>query len=141
MRPDLPEPLNQWGKPIIGEPQGLMGNRPHRLKRSRVLLLPWNQMPMDMGQLVTEQFIIHLYGLPFHGKTTGYHGDFFNQVTAVGAREVEEFCNMLFQDQHGPAGKVLVVMEIGSSETAVGYEMVLARPRADTSLAGRAGHG
>ena len=59
-------------KPIVGETDGFMGNPPHRFKRRGVLPLPWDQMPMDMRQLVAQQFIVHLYGLPFSGEQAGY---------------------------------------------------------------------
>ena len=57
------------------------------------------------------------------------------------AREVEEFRCVALQHEHGPAGKELVVVQIGSREAAVGNEVVLSRPGAETSVTDGVGHG
>ncbi len=87
-----------------------MCDPPHRLKGRRVLRQPWNDVPMDMGELIAEQFVIDFDRLPFSGEEVGHSGDFVDHAAAVVAREVEEFSRVTFQHQHRPAGEELVIV-------------------------------
>ena len=140
-RPDCPETVHNGGEGIRTKPDWIMRNTPHRLEWSRVLRQARNQVPMDVWQLIAEQFIVDLHRVPFLGEQGGHLGDFFDETAAFLAREMKEFGRVALQDEHRPAGKELVVVQIGVGETAIGDEMILARPGADTRLAGMVAHG
>ena len=140
-RPDFPEAVDFRSECIRCESNRFVRNTPHRFERRGILRKARNQMPMNMRELVTEQFIIDLYGLPLLREQGRDSGHFFHEATAFVAREVKEFRGVAFQDEHGPAGEELVVMQVGPGEFAFGDEMTPVGPGADTGLAGWGAHG
>lgn len=140
-RPNLSESFNYGSKRLRWEPHRLVRDPPHRLEGRGVLWQAWNDVPMDMGELIAEQFVIDFDRLPFSSEEAGHSGDFFDQAGAVGPREVEEFSRVAFQHQYRPAGEELIIVKIGLRETTISDEMIRIGPGAQTGLAVRAGHG
>ena len=118
-----------------------MRNTPHWLQGGRIVRSARNQMPMDVGKLVAEQFIVDLHGLPRVCEHRSHLGHFFDESAAFVARKVEEFSRMTFQYQHGPAGEELVVVQIGLGQSTIGNESVPIGPGSDTGFARLVVHG
>lgn len=97
---------------------------PHRFERGRIVREAGNEMPVDMGELVAQQFVVDLSGLVNLAQNFGGQIDFFDQLKSFGGRQMKEFCRMAAEDQHCPTGKKLIVMKIGPRQSEVGDEMV-----------------
>ena len=140
-RPDLPKTVDFRSECVRFESDRFMRNTPHRFEWRGIPRKAWNQMPMDVRKLVAEQLIVDLHGLPLLREQGCDPGHFFHEAAAFVAREVKEFRGVPFQDEHGPAGEELVVMQVGPGESAIGDEMTPVGPGADTGLARLAAHG
>jgi len=70
-------------------------------------------MPVDVGELVAEEFVVDLPGLIDLGKSFGNEIHFLHQLNPFGGSEMKKFCGVAFKDDDGPAGKELIVVKIG----------------------------
>lgn len=140
-RPDVSETVDFRSECGRFKSNRFVCNTPHRFERRGIPRKARNQMPMDMRELVTEQFIIDLHRLPLLREQGRDPGHFIYEPTAFVAREVEEFRGVAFQDEHGPAWEELIVMQVGPGESAIGDELFPAGPGADTGLADWGAHG
>jgi len=70
-------------------------------------------MPVDMGELVAEEFVIDLPGLIDLGKGLGDEAHFLHQLNPFCGRQMKQFYRVTLEDDHGPAGKELVIVKIG----------------------------
>ena len=44
-------------------PDRLMRNPPHRFKRRRIVGQAWDDVPVDVGELVAEEFVVDFFGV------------------------------------------------------------------------------
>jgi hypothetical protein len=49
----------------------------------------WDQMPMNMGKLVTKEFIVDFLRLVDFGQDFGHQANLFDQLKAFGRCELE----------------------------------------------------
>jgi hypothetical protein len=77
-----------------GKQTRFVSNPPHRFQRGRIIGKPGNEMPMNMGQLVPQQFIIDLDRLKFFPEPARHEGDFLNETGSLITRQVKEFRGM-----------------------------------------------
>lgn len=85
-------------------------------------------MPVDVGKLVAEEFVIDLLGLIDLGQGLGDQAHFLHQLNPFRGSQMKQLCRVAFEDDDGPAGKELIVVQIDFGETEVGDEMVFLRP-------------
>ena len=95
---------------------------------------------MDMGELVAEEFIIDFLGLIDLAENFGDTADFLHQQNPLRGGQMKQLCRMAFEDEDGPAGEELIVMQIDLGEVEVGDEMGFGGPAALASLTGRIHH-
>lgn len=57
---------------------------PYRFQRGWIIRQSGNDMPMDMGELIPQEFIVDLLGLVDLGQDIGDSADFFNQLYTFG---------------------------------------------------------
>ncbi len=119
----------------------LMLHPPDWFEGGRVVREAGDEVPVDVGELVAEEFVVDLPGLIDLAKSFGDQVHFFHQLHPLRGGQLEEFCCMAFEDDDCPAGKELIVMEIGFGQSEVGDGMVGARPGALAGFARRVGHG
>ena len=105
-----------------------MRHFPHGLLRGRVVGQARDDMPVNMRELVAEEFIVDLVGVVDVGKGLGHSIYFFDQLRSFVRRELKQFRGMALQDNDRPPGEKLVLMEIGFGESKVLDEMVLSWP-------------
>ena len=75
----LPQALNRALEIRTRKEQGLMLYPPHWLKRGRVASESGDYVPVDVGELVAEKFVIDLLGLIDLGEDFGDATDFLHQ--------------------------------------------------------------
>jgi len=98
-------------------------------------------MPVDVGKLVAEEFVIDLLGLVDLGQGLGDQAHFLHQLNPFRGSQMKQFDCMAFENDDGPAGKELILVQIDLGEAEVGDEMVFLRPDALAGLAGGVAHG
>lgn len=98
-------------------------------------------MPVDMGELVAEEFVIDLPGLVNLRNNLGDQVHFLHQLNPLCRRQVKKFRGMTLEDHDSPAGEKLIVMEIGFRQSEVGDEVVGSGPSAQACFARGIGHG
>ena len=62
---------------------------PYWFQRGRVIRQTRNDMPMDMRELVPEEFVVDLLSLVDLGYSLGHPVDLFNQLKSFGWRKLE----------------------------------------------------
>src|SRR4029077_3311717 len=108
---------------------------PHWFEGGRVAGQSGNDMPVDVGELVAEEFIVDLPGLIDPRDDLGDQVHFLHQHNPFRGSQLKQLCRVAFEDHDGPAWEELILMQIGSGEAEVRDEMVSFRP---ASLAGLA---
>lgn len=119
----------------FGKRTWCVSNPPYRFKRRRILCEPGNKVPMDMGQLVPEQLIIHFDRSEFFRKMAGHPGDFLNEASPLIPRQLKELGGMALEHQYGPSDEKLVFMQVGHRPATIRNEMVVPRPLARAGFA------
>ena len=114
---------------------------PHWLKRGRVVGQSGNHMPVDVGELVAEEFIVDLPGLIDLRKGFGDQVHFLHQLNPFRGSQMKQLCRVAFEDDDGPAGEELILMQVGLGEAEVSDEMVFFRPAALADFASWIRHG
>jgi len=118
-----------------------MWHPPDWFERSGIVRQARDEVPMDVRQLVAEEFVVDLLGPIGLRERLGDQGHFFHQLHPFCRRQMEEFCRVALKDDNGPAGEELVFMEIGFRETEIHDDMIGSGPGFCAGLAGRIGHG
>ena len=118
-----------------------MLHSPHWFEGGRVAGQSGNHMPVDVGELVAEEFVIDLPGLIDLRDDLGDQSHFFHQQNPFRGSQMKHLGRMAFEDDDGPAGEELVLMQVGLGEAEVRDEMVFSRPVALAGLARRIHHG
>lgn len=72
-----------------------------------------DDVPVDVRQLVAEKFVVDLLGFIDLCKRLGDEGHFFHQLHPFRRRQVKELRCVALEDEDGPAGKELIVVQIG----------------------------
>ena len=109
---------------------GLMLHQPYRFKGGRVAGQPGNDMPVDMGELVAEKFVIDLLGFIDLSKSFGDEIYFLHQLNPFRGSQMKQLCRVAFEHDDDPTGKELIVVKIGFRQSEVGDEMVGSGPGA-----------
>jgi hypothetical protein len=98
-------------------------------------------MPVNVGKLIAEEFIVHLLRVIDLGQGLGDPTDFFHQLNPFRRSQMKQLRGVAFEDDDGPAGKELILMQIGLGEAEVCNEMICIRPAALAGLARKICHG
>lgn len=114
---------------------------PDWLQRGWIGSQPWNDMPVDMGELVPEEFVIDLFGPIDLGQSLGNEVDVFDQLRPFVLGQLKELRRMAFEEEDGPAWEELIFMQINPGEAKVCDETVCAWPVSRAGCAGWIGHG
>ena len=101
-----------------------MLHQPHWFEGGWVVDQSGNHMPVDVGKLVAKEFVVDLSGPIDLGKGFGYEAHFLHQLNPFHRGQLEQLSRVLFEYDKGPAGKELIVVEIGVRQAEVGDEMV-----------------
>lgn len=123
------------------ESNSLMGYPPDRLERRGICGEAGDYMPVDVRQLVAEEFVVDLLGPIGLCERLGDQIHFFHQLHPFCWRQMKEFCRVALKDDNGPAGEELVFMEIGFRESEIHDDMIGSGPGFCAGLTGRIGHG
>lgn len=118
-----------------------MGYPPDRFERRGICGEARDDVPMDVRQLVAEEFVVDLSGSIDLCKRLGDEVHVFHQLHPFRRRQVKELRCMALEDEDGPAGKELIVVQIGFRESEIRDEMIGSRPGFCAGLAGGIGHG
>ena len=97
-------------------------------------------MPVDVGELVAEEFVIDLLGPIDLGESLGDTADVLHQQNPFRGGQMKQLCRMAFEDDNDPTGEELIVMQIDFGEFEVGDEMGFWGPAALASFTGRIHH-
>jgi len=114
---------------------------PYWFEGGRVAGQSGNDMPVDVGELVAEEFVVHLPGLEDLRDNLGDQVHFLHQLNPFRGSQMKQLCRVAFEDDDGPTGKELIVVEIGLGEAQIRDEMVFSRPAALAGLASWIFHG
>jgi len=114
---------------------------PYWIERGRVAGQSRNDMPVDVKELVAEEFVVDLPGLIDLGQGLGDEVYFLHQLNPFCGSQMKQLCCVAFEHYDGPAGEELIVMQVGLGEAEVGNEMVFFGPYALAGLTGRVAHG
>jgi hypothetical protein len=87
-------------------------------------------MPVDVGELVAEEFVIDLLGLIDLGEDFGDTTDFLHKQNPFRGSQMKQLRRVAFEDNDGPAGEELIVMQIGPREAQISDEMIFSWPNA-----------
>lgn len=98
--------------------------QPHWFEGGRVVGQSRNDVPVDVGELVSEEFVVDLSGPIDLGKGFGHEAHFLHQLSPFRGSQMKQLCRMMFEHHDGPAGKELILVEIGARQSEVGDEMV-----------------
>jgi len=120
---------------------GLMLHPPHWFKRGLVVCEARDDVPVDMGELVAEEFVIDFLGFIDLGQGLGDQIHFFHQLNPFRGRQMKQLCRVAFEDDDAPAGEELIVVQVSFGEPKVSDEMVVSRPSALAGLAREVVHG
>lgn len=90
-----------------------MRHAPHRFERSRIVRHARDDVPMNVRQLVAEEFVVDLLGSIGLCERVGDRGHVLHQPQSLRRRQVEQFRCVTLKDDDGPAGEELIIMEIG----------------------------
>src|SRR2546426_5974280 len=111
-------------------------DRPHRLAGGRVIGESWDDMPVNVRELVAEQLVVDLDGVEYDGQRARHFRDFFYELAALLPCEVEQLGRMTLEHQHGPSGEELVVVEVCDREPELSDLVILGRPLPCAHLTG-----
>ena len=107
-----------------------MLHQPHWFEGGRIAGQSWNDMPVDVGELVAEEFVIDFLGRIDLGQGLGNAIDFFHQLNPFRGSQMKQFRRVAFEDDDGPAWEELILAQICPGEAEVSDEMVFFRPAA-----------
>ena len=95
---------------------------------SRIGGQPGNHMPVDVGELVAKEFVIDLLGLIDLRDNLGEEAHFLHQLNPLRRSQMKQLCGVALEDDDGPSGEELIVMQIGFGEAKIRNEMVFFWP-------------
>src|SRR2546426_4439680 len=113
-------------------------DRPHRLAGGRVIGESWDDMPVNVRELVAEQLVVDLDGIEHDGQRARHFRDFFYELAALFPCEVEQLGRMTLEHQHGPSGEELIVVEVCDREPKFCDLVILRRPLPSTGFTAHA---
>src|SRR5262249_23528355 len=86
------------------------------------------EMPVDVRDLIAEQFVIHLVGVEHAGQGLRDVRDLLNEGRPLARRQGEQFGGVALQHEYRPARKKLVVVEVRNGFAEVGDPLLGAGP-------------
>ena len=86
---------------------------PHWFEGGWVVGQSGNHMPVDVRELVAEEFVVDLPGLIDLSECFGNEIYFFHQLNPFCGSQLKQLCRVAFEDDNGPAWEELVVVKIG----------------------------
>jgi len=96
---------------------------------------------MNVGKLIAEQLVVDLPGPIGLRKCLGDSAHFLHELDPLRRRQMEQFRRVALQDNDGPTGEKLIVMEIGFREPKIRDDMLGSGPDMLARFAGRISHG
>ena len=114
---------------------------PHWFEGGWVAGQSGNHMPVDVGELVAEEFVIDLLGVIDLCDNLGEEAHFLHQLNPLRWSQMKQLCGVALEDDDGPAGEELIVMQIGFGEAKIRNEMVFFWPVALAGVARGIHHG
>lgn len=118
-----------------------MGYLPYRVTWGRVISQSGNDMPVDVGELVAEKLVVDLLGLIDLSQGFGNVVHLLHQLNPFRRSQMKQLCRVAFEDHDGPAGKELILMQVGLGKAEIANEMIFVRPTALAGLARGVAHG
>jgi hypothetical protein len=98
-------------------------------------------MPVDVGELIAEEFVVDLPGLIDLSKGLRDEAHFLHQLNPFCGRQMKQFCCVALEDDDGPAGKELILVKISPRQSEVSDKMICSRPATLAGLASWICHG
>lgn len=138
---DFPNALGLTPELGVVESDCLMGYPPDRFERRGVGGEAGDDVPVDVRQLVAEEFVVDFLGPIGLGERLGDLVHVFHQLHPFRRRQVKELRCVTLEDEDGPAGEELIVMEVGRRNAEIRDDMIGSGPGLCAGLAGRIGHG
>ncbi len=114
---------------------------PYRLQRGWIGGETWNDVPVNVGELVAEEFVVDLSCVVGLRDGPGDQVHFLHQLNPFCRRQVKEFRRVTLKDHHRPARKKLIVVEIDFRQPEIDNEVVGARPGPCAGMTPGIGHG
>ena len=114
---------------------------PHWFEGGWVVGQSGNYMPVDVRELVAEEFVVDLSGLIDSGKGFGDEVYFLHQLNPFRGSQMKQLCRVAFEDDDGPTGEELIVVTLGFRQSEGDDEMVGTGPGARAGFARGIGHG
>lgn len=65
-------------------------------------------MPVDVRELVAEEFVIHLLGVIDLGQGLGDEVHFLHQLSPFCGSQMKELCCVVFEHNNSPTGEKLI---------------------------------
>ncbi len=118
-----------------------MRHPPDRFERRGICGEAGDNVPVDVRQLVAEEFVVDLLGSIDLRERLGNQVHVFHQLHPFCRRQVEELRCVMLENEDGPAGEELIVMEVGLRHAEIRDDMIGSGPGLCAGLAGRIGHG
>lgn len=117
-----------------------MPDGPDGVPRRRVIRQSGDDVPVDMRELVAEQFVVDLHGIERHVQRQRDFRDFLNEPAPLILGQVKQFDGMTLEHEDGPAREKLIVMQVGLAEIKIGDPVILAGPLSCAGFTVHSGH-
>ncbi len=118
-----------------------MRHQPDWFERRGVRGEAGDNVPVDVRQLVAEEFVVDLLGSIDLRERLGDPVYVFHQLYPFHRRQVKELRCVTLENEDGPAGEKLIVVQIGFRESEIRDDMIGSGPGLCAGLAGMIGHG
>ena len=103
-------------------------DRPYCLARRRVIGESWDDMPVNVRELVAQQFVVDLDGVEHDDQRARDFRHLFDELNAFFPCQIEQLGRVPLEHQHGPSGEKLIVVEVRDRESQLGDLVILGRP-------------
>jgi hypothetical protein len=118
-----------------------MLHSPYWFERRRVTGEARDNVPVNVGELVAQEFVVDLPGFIDLRDNFGDQIHFLHQLNPLCRSKLKELCGMTVKDYHCPAGEKLIVVEKGFRQSEIRNEMIVSWPGGLADLAGWVAHG
>lgn len=90
-----------------------MRHSPHGFQWSWIARLTRDEMPMNVRQLIPEEFVVDFLRLVDFRQGRGYAIHIFDQLRSLRLGQLEQFGRVTAEYQDGPTREKLIVVKIG----------------------------
>ena len=132
------DPSRRLGREQRGR---LVLHAPHRPARLGIAGEARDQVPVDVGDLIAEQLVVHLHRLIDLCEGVRHATDVLDHPGALRRRQVVELGGVAPQDHEHPPGKELIRVQVCPARVEVGDEEIALARDALAELAGGRAHG